>query len=285
MPGQSYPSTLAEIDSWSWDNGVSTREARIRFMEFVILNCIASRAVTRNGMVLKGGNALRFAYQSPRSTIDLDFSVDADGIPDDADELRGVLNDALTFAERRFDVKAKCQRVKRNPKSPVATRPTYDVAIGYQFPTDRYFHNFENHNFSTVISLEITLNDLVCETAEWPGVQGLRVCSLEDILAEKLRALLQQKTRNRNRWQDVYDIGRYMHRPGIDRDKIAEYLKQKSSIRGIEVRKSNFDDEIREKAAFEYERHIKTEAPQDFIPFDDAWQAVISLVQSLDIPD
>ena len=254
-------------------------------MEFVILNCIASRAVTRNGMVLKGGNALRFAYQSPRSTIDLDFSVDADGIPDDADELRGALNEALTFTERRFNVKAKCQRVRRNPKSPVATRPTYDVAIGYQFPTDRYFHDFENRSFSTVIPLEITLHDLVCDTAEWAGVQGLRVCSLEDILAEKLRSLLQQKTRNRNRWQDAYDICMCMRRPGIDRDKIAEYLKQKSAIREIEVRKANFDDEIRERACVDYEVHVRTQAPRDFIPFDDAWQAVISLVQSLDVPD
>ncbi len=254
-------------------------------MEFVVLNCIASHPVAKKGLVLKGGNALRFAYHSPRSTKDLDFSVDADGIPDDADELRGALNDALTFARRRFNVKAKCQRVRRNPMDPMATRPTYDVAIGYQFPTDRYFHNFENHQFSTVIPLEITLNDLVCATEEWAGVAGLRVCSLEDILAEKLRALLQQRTRNRNRWQDVYDIGMCMRRPGIDRGNIAEYLKQKSSIREIEVRKSNFDDDIRERAAVDYDRGVGSQAPQHVIPFDVAWQAVISLVQSLDIPD
>ena len=42
MTAQPYPSTLAEIDSWSQDSGVPTLEARIRFMEFVILNCVAS---------------------------------------------------------------------------------------------------------------------------------------------------------------------------------------------------------------------------------------------------
>ncbi len=127
MASKPYPSTLAEIDSWGRDNGATTLEARIRFMEFVILNCIASHPVTRQGMVLKGGNALRFAYQSPRSTKDLDFSADADGIPDDAGKIRSLLDTALSFARKRFDVKAKCQRVKRNPKPLKATRPTYDV--------------------------------------------------------------------------------------------------------------------------------------------------------------
>ena len=286
MTGRSYPSTLAEIDSWSRHNGVTTLEARIRFTEFVILNCVASGQVTRQGIVLKGGNALRFAYQSPSSTKDLDFSVDADGIPDDEDQIRDLLNDALTFAQGRFNVKAKCQRVKRNPKNPDATRPAYRVTIAYQFRGDRYFLGFENHsNITTVIPLEISLNDLVCDTAEWADVQGLRVCSLEDILAEKLRALLQQKTRNRSRGQDVYDIAGCMCRSGIDRGKIGKYLEQKSSIRDIEVRKSNFDDEIRNLAAFDYEVRIKKEGPRDFIPFDDAWRAVISLVESLDIPD
>ncbi len=201
MADQPYPSTLAEIDSWSQHNGVSTLEAQIRFMGFVILNCVASDPVTRRGMVLKGGNALRFAYQSPRSTKDLDFSVCDEGIPDEANTIRDLLNGALTFGERRFNVKAKCQRVKRNPKSSAATRPTYNVAVGYQFPTDRYFHNFKDRDFSTVIPLEITLNDLVCDTTEWADVQGLQVCSLDDIVAEKLRSLLQQRIRNRNRPQ------------------------------------------------------------------------------------
>ena len=104
-------------------------------------------------------------------------------------------------------------------------------------------------------------------------------------LAEKLRSLLQQKPRNRNRWQDVYDISKHMHRPEIDRDKIAEYLKRKSEIREIEALKSSFDDEIRDRAAFDYDIRVEKEAPRDVIPFDDAWRDVMSLVQSLEIPD
>jgi len=106
-----------------------------------------------------------------------------------------------------------------------------------------------------------------------------------EILRAAIWLLQQQKTRNRSRGQDVYDIVGCMCWSGIDRGKIGKYFEQKSSIREIEVRKSNFDDGIRNLAAFDYEVRIKKEGPRDFIPFDDAWRAVISLVESLDIPD
>jgi predicted nucleotidyltransferase component of viral defense system len=285
MSGQSYPTSLADVSQWSRENRTTTLEANIRFMEFVILNCVATDLTTQRGIVLKGGNALRFAYQSPRSTKDLDFSVATGEIPDDADRIRSLLNNALRYAERRFNVKAKCQRVKRNPASPLATLPTYDVSVGYQFPSDAYFNSFENRNVPTVVPIEISFNDLVCETTGWSGVQSLQVCSLEDILAEKLRSLLQQKIRNRNRSQDVYDIAKNIRRSAVDRSKIGCYLRRKAQVRDIEAQKSSFDDTIRDMAASEYDTRIREEAPRDFIPFEDAWQDVLSLVHSLDIPD
>ena len=286
MNSRSYPTSLADVQQWRHETGTTTLEANIRFMEFVILNCIASDPITEHCMVLKGGNALRFAYESPRSTKDLDFSVDADGLPDDDRGIRDILNRTLRHAERRFGVKARCQRVNRNPPGVDATRPTYGVTICYQFANDAYFHSFEDRsNIATVIPIEISFNDLVCETSPWKGNEALRVCSLEDILAEKLRSLLQQKVRHRHRYQDVYDIAKYVRQSDIDRRKVADYLKRKSQIRDIDARKSAYDDEIRDMAAQEYDIRIHRQAPHDFIPFDEAWQDVISLVESLDIPD
>jgi hypothetical protein len=122
MDGHSYPTSSADIPQWSRENKATTHEANIRFMEYVVLNCIGSNAVTERGMVLKGGNALRFAFQSPRSTKDLDFTVEGHEIPDDAGRLRDLLNEALRFAERRFHVKAKCQHVERRPRPIPAPR-------------------------------------------------------------------------------------------------------------------------------------------------------------------
>jgi predicted nucleotidyltransferase component of viral defense system len=287
MDGHSYPTSLADIPRWSQENKATTLEANIRFMECVVLNCIGSNVITQRGMVLKGGNALRFAFQSPRSTKDLDFSVTGDEIPDDGNRIRILMDNALRFAERRFRVKAKCQSVKRNPQAkPGSTRPTYSIKVAYQFETDRYFHNFEErNNISTVIPVEVSFNDLVCETCTWTGVNSVQVSSLEDILAEKARSLLQQKTRNRNRYQDVYDIAKYVRQHTIDRDKIGRFLVQKATIRDIEVRKSSFDEVIRKMAYEDYDARIHEQAPNNFIPFDEAWQDVVELVKSLDIPD
>ncbi|MCA9101826.1 MAG: nucleotidyl transferase AbiEii/AbiGii toxin family protein [Planctomycetales bacterium] len=178
MEKRVYPSSLSEIDRWSQEQQVSTEQARSRFIEFVILSCIASYRITRQGMVLKGGNALRFVYQSARSTKDLDFTADTTGIPDNEEGIRRLLDESLAHAERQFNVKARCQRVKRNPKRPEATWPTYDVKIGYQLPTDRYFHDFGNRHVPSVIPVEISFNDLVCDTQTWADIPDLRVCSL-----------------------------------------------------------------------------------------------------------
>jgi predicted nucleotidyltransferase component of viral defense system len=116
---------------------------------------------------------------------------------------------------------------------------------------------------------------------------SILVCTLEDILAEKLRALLQQPIRNRHREQDVYDIARFTiqsARP-MDRLKIAEYLKRKAAVREIEVRRSAFDDKVRSMAEFEYDTRIRRQGGDDYIPFDKAWEAVLALVNSLDLPD
>ena len=47
-----------------------------------MLSCIASDSELSKSIVFKGGNALRFFYESPRSTIDLDFSIDTNDFID-----------------------------------------------------------------------------------------------------------------------------------------------------------------------------------------------------------
>ncbi len=291
MAAHRYPTSLADISAWAKANQTNTGEASVRFMEFVVLSCMAGHRILRQSVTLKGGNALRFGYGSRRSTKDLDFAVvDSEAVPDDTEQLRDILDTAFARAESRFGVKAGCQRVRRNPPSPAATRPTYDVAVGYQLPGDRYFHDFGGRPVSTVINLEISFNDLVCETTTLSlreeDSAKLKLCALDDIVAEKLRALLQQAPRKRNRPQDVYDIAfcsREFHRE-LNLASIAKYLQEKSVVRNIAVSKSAFNEEIRDLAARDYDMRIQPMAGVGFIPFDEAWEAVLSLVDSLDIP-
>jgi len=285
----SFPTNLAELDAWRKANGTTVEEARRRFVQFVVLTSVASSTELFARLALKGGNALRFIHGNRRSTLDLDFTAEGD-FPDDSDAIRGLLDAALKASLRQHQVKARCQSVKRKPKTPEATLPTYAVKVCFQLPGDRYYQNFdERRGFPEIIDLEISLNDVLCETFEKKlseSSRPLRVCSLEDILAEKLRALLQQLIRNRNRPQDVYDVASRMRERGgeVDVDKVTRFLVVKSKARGIEPRKSSYDDQVRAFAFQNYDAEISSQATT-FIPFDEAWAEVLSLVGRLGIPD
>lgn len=259
MNDRSYPVSFNEIDSWRRSCGTSLDEARRRFAQFVALDCIG-QSVLQDKLIFKGGNALRFAYDSQRSTLDLDFTA-ADGFPVVEHRIRQVLDIAFALAMRRHGVKMKCQRAIQNPKRSDAQTPTWQVNVGYQLPGDRLFADFESPDrfASTVVEIEISINDVVCDTREHvlSGAEGTRikVCTIEDILGEKLRALLQQRIRNRNRRQDVYDIARVIctRRDAIDSERVAYCFVKKCDARSINATKSAFDDDIRARAQFEYD--------------------------------
>lgn len=258
-------------------------------MQFVVLASIGSSPDLVSRLALKGGNALRFVHGNLRSTLDLDFTAES-GFPDNNEEIKILLNSALKQAVRQFQIKARCQSLQRNPKGQDHTLPTYRIKICFQFQGDRYYQNFDERPvFPEVVELEISLNDVLCETIETslsPTTPPVRVCSLEDILAEKLRALLQQLIRNRSRPQDAYDIASRWRasRASIDLEKVSAFLLRKSVARGITPRKSSYDDSVRERASVNYEQEIKAQATV-FIPFDEAWNEVLGVVRQLSIPD
>ncbi len=240
--------------------------------------------------MLKGGNALRFAFGSVRSTIDLDFTAEGE-LSDSADAVRDELDRAMRSATRIHGIAMKCQRVKRNPSRPESTLPTYDVRLAYQYPGDRHFADFERaRNVSTVVRVEISFNDLVCESREYQPSEhaggSIRVCTLEDIMAEKLRAILQQEIRNRSRPQDVYDVARAARGVlgALDLDRVASFLIAKSAARDIAVRKTSFGQEARRRAADGYDARLG-DIGDAHIPFDEAWLDVLGLIAKLDLPD
>jgi predicted nucleotidyltransferase component of viral defense system len=292
MEDRHHPLNLEDLESWRRRTGVTADEARKRFAQFVSLESIAGEPGLRDVLSFKGGNALRFVYGSPRSTLDLDFTADS-SFPDEQEHIRQVLDRALRQGGNLFGMKLKCQRVERKPAKKQATLPTYDIAIGYQLPGDRYFADLESpaRLVATVVKVEISFNDVVCETQRRQlslrHPAEIRVCSLEDILAEKLRALLQQVIRNRNRPQDVFDLARMVrdHGQALDLAKVAAFLVQKSTARGIAVTRASFSaDEVKARAAFEYDKVI-LDSTTDRIPFEEAWASVLALVGQLAIPE
>ena len=283
-----YPASRNDLTAWARRHGTTMEEARRRFVQYVVLVSISDSAPIA-AVAFKGGNALQFIHGNPRSTLDLDFTAEA-GFPDDPAKITSWLDAALPLADRRHQVKARCQSIRRKPPGMDRTTPTYLIKVGYQLSGDRYYQNFDEPKlFSEVVEVEISLNDVVCETQPWRpegSARALTACTLEDIVAEKLRALLQQIPRNRSRPQDVFDIASMVrrHPSGIDPGKVSAFLVRKAAARGIAATKHAFDDSVRGHAAATYDAQIRPFTTA-FIPLDEAWVELLGLVARLEIPN
>lgn len=219
----------------------------------------------------------------PRSTIDLDFT--STGLDDDDEMIRAIVEASLTSSQGDCGVKCRVSSIRRQPPRPESTLPTFIVKIAYAFPGDRYFAEFrERPNWSVVLPIEISFNDLVCETVRvWFGDKDafvIELCTLNDIVAEKLRAILQQVIRNRTRPQDVYDFARAVREDSdqLDAVKVGDYLRRKCEIRNIAVDIAMYDVEAKARSSYGYEQ-LERDLGHAFIPFEQAWAEVISLVE------
>src|SRR5690625_7983708 len=86
--------------------------------------------------------------------------------------------------------------------------------------------------------MQVTLCEVVCETRT-ATVDGVRVhaASLEDILAEKLKAMAQQVDRGITRSADVFDLWYYARQtvPAPDVQLMRRFLRKKSAPAGVEA--------------------------------------------------
>lgn len=140
-----------------------------------------------------------------------------------------------------------------------------------------------------IIPIEISINEPICDSTVFTideNCAPLRVSTREDIVGEKLRALLQQPIRRRTRPQDLLDIALVVQRnPDLDRDQVAAFLLAKAAARNVPVSRAAFRDlEVVERAAVGYDE-LEATTRSIFIPFDDALTTVLGLVDELSFPE
>jgi predicted nucleotidyltransferase component of viral defense system len=284
----SYPSALRGIEVWAAANGTSVAEARFRFAQFGVLQAVAgSRSLSRD-LVFKGGNALDFVWQPNRSTMDLDFSSHDSTLT--GERITELLTASLHGVSRSTGVLYRVQRMKQQPPGANRSFITFAGSVGYALPGDRRNHDLLAQGLSSKASvpIEISLNEPICGAVnvDVQSANPLSVCQLEDIVAEKLRALLQQPIRNRTRPQDVLDIAVVLReKPALDADLVAEFLISKAAARHVSVSKLAFhEEEIRSRARGNYDG-LKETTRKVFIVFDEAFADLLTFVDRLRIPE
>lgn len=264
-----------------------------------ILFAFSSVPHLRKGCVLKGGNALKIAYNSPRASVDLDFTL-ANAFTTDADIHERLLDDfcdslkrGLSRAETRYPLYLRITRAVVRPQDQnPRTFPGFELKIGFADKRkiyrpgeiDRYFQ----HN---TLKIDVSLNEVICENAPFQlGEFTLDVATLNDIIAEKLRAILQQIPRKRSRPGDFYDIWYFYthHREALDTEKISAFLIGKTEGREnaeLRISKASFaNPEIRERGAIQF-THLGDTVAAEMPTFEEAAGAVMNLVAELEIPE
>lgn len=292
MSALNAPASFATVDRWARDHRVPVEDARFRFAQYLILLAIARHETLRHALVFKGGNALDFVLMPNRSTVDLDFSLDmaqTSGF-DSPDDVKAVFQHALNTIAVENDVGFVLHSARRYPPGEGRSFVTWQIRVGYALPDESaLLERLRRGGTSpSVIKVEVSLNEPLVENAWLPVTDQaarLRVSSLNDIVGEKLRSLLQQPIRNRYRRQDVLDLAVILANGAeLDRQIVARALREKASARGVPVSAQAFrQPDIASRAQRDY-GSLQSDARERFIPFDEAFATVLAFVDTLDIP-
>ena len=207
-----------------------------------ILAGISQAPVLRDTLVFKGGTALRKCYFGDyRFSEDLDFST-LKGIPT-GNEMEGLIREVCGTAVRLLDeyapVEITCERYTEREPHPGGQEA---FAIRARFP----WHS----RLQTRVMVEVTMDERILRQPEKrqvihdygePLSAEVQVYPLEEVVAEKLRALLQQAAMfeargwSRSRARDYYDLWRVLgaYRDQMDLVGFDSLLREKCAVRGV----------------------------------------------------
>jgi len=274
-----------DLDGWVEDAPENQKEFRQAIR--IILTAISHDLKLRSSMVIKGGILMGIRYHSDRFTTDLDFSTSATKGEIDVEEFERILKQSLAMAAADSDYGLDCQvqSCRINPPNDDYQFPNLELKIGYAYKGTPKHKRLMAGQSPTIVKIDFSLNEPIIDIEQIDLGDGLslQAYALTDLIAEKLRALMQQEKRNRYRRQDIYDL-RFLLESGISATQKVSVLKNlitKAQARGIEPGRYSLDDpELRRRAEKEYAT-LTDEIQGDLPDFDESFKLVGSFYRSL----
>ena len=207
-----------------------------------VLAGVSQTPTLHDTLVFKGGTALRKCYFGDyRFSEDLDFSA-LEGVPK-GEEMERMIREACETAVRLLEeyapVDISCERYTEREPHPGGQEA---FAIRARFPWQS--------RLQTRVMIEVTVDERILRPPERrrimhaydePFSAELQVYPLEEIVAEKLRALLLQADMfdrrgwSRSRARDYYDLWRVLGEYGdrMNLDGFDSMLRDKCSVRAV----------------------------------------------------
>lgn len=274
-----------------WVSSSPAEQLDFRKAVHITLMAISICEDLSESMVMKGGMLMGIGYGSSRYTTDIDFSTGKKLEEVDVDEFRNNLNERLIEArvELLYNIDCRVQKVKVQPNKQ-ATFPSLKITIGYANKgSEGQLKRLENGQSPNTISIDYSFNEETgsVDSLNIDGDEEINVYSLESMISEKYRSVLQQVKRDRSRRQDIYDlhylITNHARNTHAEKTEVLELLFKKSSGKEIEqyLNISALDnEEIMERSEREY-HSITDEIEGDLPDFKKIYEVVNGYYKSL----
>lgn len=284
---------LEEIDLSRWVSQAPADKRNFREAVHIILSAIGTSTALRSTMVMKGGLLLAIRYDSGRFTKDVDFSTRDRYEPGMEQALIEELERQLDTANESlpYDTMCRVQRAEVRPARAEHRFQTLGLSVGYAPRSRRReMDRLLNKQAPTIVEIDYSYNEAVydVEILELGDGDQLRAYSFLNLIAEKLRSLLQQPVRRRNRRQDVYDLHLLIteSKPLDDGERASLLALFRASCRAREIEPdidSLAEPVIREMAMKGYE-DLAPEVAGTLPSFDDAYACVLAFYAALPWP-
>lgn len=274
-----------------WVNAATSEGQRnFRPVVHIILDAIASTAKLRVDMVMKGGVLMDILYNTSRFTTDLDFSTTRHfrDFRGGLVEFLSTLSQAIQVSANRLDYGVLC-RIQSHRVQPgeVGNYQTLRINVGYALAgNDNAVLRLRQGRSTGVVGIDYSFNELIGEIGLLiiDDVHKVQVYGELTLVAEKLRAILQQEVRRTHRRQDIYDIHYLLSHRGFPPEKksllLAELIS-KAQSRDLKIdQKSMRSDRVIERSRSEY-GSLKDEIDGDLPDFDRAYGVVRDFYESL----
>lgn len=289
--------TRIDLAAWVQKGRTDPLKYRARQVTEILLHALRITPKVGKRLYLKGGILMAIAYNSPRTTTDIDFTAAASSDDPFADELIASLDGALarSAADLGYSLMCRVQRVEKKPRPETfgtARGPALKITIGTAERGSREARRFEAGQAYQVLRVDISFNEPVGAVQELmleeegtaAPAQGVMAYAITDLIAEKLRALLQQVTRNRPRRQDIYDIAHLIDGFPLDEQELAETLRsfrQKCDAREITAtREAIVDPEVIRRARADWDTLVQ-EIESPLPDFDACFEKVRTFYEEL----
>lgn len=277
-----------DIEKWITDSR-HDKEKAFRRAVHVILLAISNSPELRAQMIFHGGLLLTLKYKGVRHTTDLDFATKKKLVDVDEQLFLKELNQRLLESSEilSYGLTCKIQSYHIKPPGENKNYQTLEIKVGYAYKGKKNYERLQNNKCTDTVKIDYSYNEInqKIEVLEFLKGTNIQVYSLSDFVAEKYRAIIQQKTRNRNRRQDVFDIYWLIKNNlllGNDiKNKILLSFKIKSKSRDLQVDQYILrDKDIIKHSKTEY-ASLAQEIDIDLPPFKEIYKIVQEYYESL----